>query len=90
MVDRPRTVWKVKTGGVGEKTAEFGEVEISNADTVTFGSLDSAQNPLKVYFVKKSDGTEMTCTYVAGTNVVTISGAGNNIDCIYVAYGYKA
>ena len=88
MVDRPRTVWKTKIGIY--VTAEFGEVEVSNADTVTFSSLDSSQNPLRVAFFKKSDGNEMTCTFAGGDNVADITGAGTNIDCIYVVYGYKA
>ena len=88
MVERTPTVWKIKIGI--EKASEYGEVEVSNGDTVTIGSLDSGQNPLRVAFFKKSDGNEMTCTYAGGDNVADITGAGTNIDCIYVAWGYKA
>jgi hypothetical protein len=32
---------------------EFGEVEVSNGDTVTFGDFDSAQALTDVYLIKK-------------------------------------
>lgn len=87
MADRAETMWKFKKGILF--AAEFGEVEVSNGDTVTFGNFDSAQNLLEAYFIKKTDGSEMTCTHAAN-NVATITGAGSNIDCIYLVYGYKA
>ena len=88
MADRSRTVWKLKRGIY--ENAEWGEVTVSNADTVTIGSLDATSNPYNVVFWKMSDGTEMTNTHAAGTNVCTISGAGTDIKCIYLAYGIKA
>ncbi len=88
MADRARTVWKLKKGI--PYVAEFGEVEVSQNDTFTLGSFDSAQNPLFVSVRKQVGGGEMACTYVTNNNVVTISGAGSNVDCIYLAYGYKA
>jgi len=88
MADRARTVWKTKLGLI--YVAEFGEVEVTLNDTFTLGSFDSAQNPLWVSVRKLVGGGEMTCTYVTNNNVVTITGAGNNVDCVYFAYGYKA
>jgi len=79
-------MWKFKKGIYF--AAEFGEVEVSNADTITFSNFDSAQNLLNKYLMKKSDGTEMTGSI--SNNVVTISGSGTNIDCVYMVYGYKA
>jgi hypothetical protein len=88
MADRGRTVWKLKRG-IYEAT-EFGEVTVSNADTVTIGSFNATANPYSITMIKQSDGSAMTCTYAAGTNVVSITGAGTNIKCIYMAYGVKA
>lgn len=72
------------------ESVEFGEVTVSNADTVTIGSLYASANPYNVVLWKKTDGAEMTNTHAAGTNVVTISGAGTNVDCLYMAYGRRA
>jgi len=89
MVDRSETV-KKGINGLNFLRIEFGEVEVSNGDTVTLDGFDSVQNPLNVYMMKKSDGSEMTQTHAAGSNVVTITGAGVNIPCFYIAYGYAA
>lgn len=89
MADRSYTVWKSKSGGVGYLRAEFGETVVSNADTVTFSGFSTTNNLLEAYLIKKSDGSEMTCTHAAN-NVITISGAGTNIACIYMIYGYDA
>lgn len=87
MADRSETVWKGKNGILFR--AEFGEVTVSNADTVTFDSFSTTDNLLEAYFIKETDGSEMTCTNAAN-NVATITGAGTNIKCVYLAYGYKA
>ena len=71
-----------------EKRYEFGEVEVSLNDTVTFGSFDNSVALLTGKLYKKSDGTEMTTTNAL--NVLTVTGAGTNIDCLYIAWGYKA
>lgn len=88
MADRARTVWKLKRGIY--EAAEWGEVTVSQNDTVTIGSLVSTSNPYNAVFWKMSDGTEMTNTHAAGSNVCTITGAGTNVKCIYMAYGIKA
>ena len=88
MANRTRTPWKIKRGIY--EAAEFGEVTVSNADTVTIGSFSATNNPYSVTVIKQTDGAAMACTYVAGTNVVTITGAGTNIKCLYMAYGVKA
>lgn len=86
MVDRAETVWKYKKGLYHR--AEFGEVQLSQNDTVTFDGFKSSAALLKALFFKKADGTEMTNSIAL--NVCTITGAGINVDCIYVIYGYKA
>jgi hypothetical protein len=88
MVDRSRTVWKLKRGIY--EAAEWGEVTVTLADTVTISSLFATANPYHASLIKMTDGSAMTCTYVAGTNVVTITGAGTNVKCIYMVYGVKA
>ena len=88
MASRGRTPKKTIRGIY--ESVEFGEVTVSNADTVTIGSLYASANPYNVVLWKKTDGSEMTNTHAAGTNVVTISGAGTNVDCLYMAYGRRA
>ena len=90
MVSRDRTVWKLKRGIY--EAAEWGEVTVTGAgvDTVTISSLFATVNPYNAVFWKMTDGTEMTNTHAAGTNVCTITGAGTNVKCIYMAYGVKA
>ena len=86
MVDRSETVWKAKNGLLFR--VEFGEVEVSQDDTITFDNFDTSKALLGAVFLKKTDGTEMTCT--KALNVATITGSGTNIDCVYMIYGYKA
>jgi len=88
MVARSRTVWKLKRGIY--EAAEWGEVTVTLNDTVAIDSLAATSNPYNAVFWKMSDGTEMTNTHVAGTNVCTITGAGTDVKCIYMAYGIKA
>ena len=88
MVERNRTPWKLKRGIY--QAAEWGEVEVSQNDTVVFSCLTDADNPYNVVLWKKSDGTEMTNTHAAGDNEVTITGAGTDVQCIYMVYGVKA
>jgi hypothetical protein len=88
LADRGRTVWKLKRGIY--EAAEFGEVTVSNGDTMTLGSFNATANPYSVTMIKQTDGSAMTCTFAAGTYVVTITGAGTNVKCIYMAYGVKA
>ena len=90
MTDRSETVWKYKNGIYYR--AEFGEVEVSNGDTVTLESFESTPTGIiTAYLLKQSDGTVMTSS-VNGTtkNQIDVSGSGNNIECVYIAYGVKA
>ena len=69
--------------------AEFGEVTLTLADTFTLDKFSSTTNLSNVYIMKKADGTEMTQTHAAN-NVITITGAGTNVPCVYMAYGVEA
>lgn len=89
MPDRSYTT-KKKLDGIYQIT-EFGEVTVTNADTFTLGNFNTTMDLWNVYLMKKSDGTEMTHQAVAGlNNVVTITGAGTNIPCLYMVIGVKA
>ena len=88
MASRNRTPWKLKRGIY--ESVELGEVTVSQNDTFTVSPLVATSNPYNVVLWKMSDGSEMTNTHAAGTNVVTVTGAGTNIKCIYLAYGVKA
>ena len=81
MVDRSYTTKELLKGIYF--SAEFGEVTVSNADTFTLGNFSTTTNLSNVYIMKKADGTEMTQTHAAN-NVVTITGAGTNIPCVYM------
>jgi hypothetical protein len=87
MADRSEIVLKGKDGVYFRE--EFGEVTVSNGDTVTLDQFSATTNLANVYIMKKSDGTEMTQTHAAN-NVITITGAGANLPCVYLAYGVKA
>jgi hypothetical protein len=86
MVDRSETMWKLKKGILF--AAEFGEVEVSKDDVVTFDNFDSAKDLLNAYLMQKTDGTAMANTI--SKNVITITGTGTNVKCVYMVYGYKA
>jgi hypothetical protein len=88
MVERTRTPWKLKRGIY--EAAEWGEVEVSQNDTVVFDCLSDADNPYNAVFWKMTDGSEMTNTHAGGDNEVTITGAGSDVQCIYMVYGVKA
>lgn len=87
MADRSYTTKKLLKGIYFN--AEFGEVTVSNADTFTLANFSTTTNLSNVYIMKNSDGSEMTQTHAAN-NEVTITGAGVNILCVYMAYGVKA
>lgn len=87
MADRSRTVWKLKRGIY--EAVEFGEVTVSNGDTVTFDSLLATEKPYNVVFWSEVDGTEITNDHSGATNVVDIT-SGTNVKCLYMTYGVKA
>jgi hypothetical protein len=87
MADRSYTTKKLLDGIYFN--AEFGEVTVSQNDTFTLGNFSTTTNLSNVYIMKNVDGTEMTQTHAAN-NVVTVTGAGTNVLCVYMAYGVKA
>jgi hypothetical protein len=88
MVDRAeRSLKRYPSGRTIEKVSEFGEVEVSQNDTVTFDSFHASKALLNVVFWKKTDGTLVTSTIAL--NVATITQAGSSMDCMYMVLGYK-
>jgi hypothetical protein len=87
MVDRNYTIFKIKRGI--EKTVLHGETQVSNTNTITLNELKATVNPLNVVLWKKSDGSEMTNTHATNNNVVTITDTGTDVDCFFMAYGYR-
>jgi hypothetical protein len=88
MVARSRRPYKIfPPGWAAEKISEFGEVEVSQNDTVIFESLHASKTLLNCTLWKKTDGSVLTWTSVG--NVATVTSAVTNQDCIYMVYGYK-
>ena len=87
MADRSYQVLK-HIKGIYEEI-EFGSTTVSLNDTFTLGNFSATDNLNNVYIMKAADGTEMTNTHAAN-NVVSVTGAGTNIKCYYIAHGVKA
>ena len=85
MVARSTRVFKAKSDIYNRY--EFGEVTLSQTDTVVFSNFDASSTIWLAYFFQKSNGSEVTCT--TALNVATITGAVVNAPCLYVAYGIK-
>jgi len=90
MVERTRTPWKLKRGIY--EAVEWGEVKVSQNDTIVFDCLTDAERPYNTVLWKMTDGSEMTNDNGAasGDNEVKVLGAGTDVQCIYMVYGVKA
>ena len=90
MVERHRTTWKLKRGIY--EAVEWGEVEVSVNDTIVFDCLTDAETPYNTVLWQMTDGTAMNNDNGAasGDNEVKVTGAGTDIQCIYMVYGVKA
>jgi len=87
LADRAETIIKGKNG-LWDRI-ELGEATVSIGDTITLDNFNSAQNLLECYVFQKVTGTLVTSTH-ATVQKITITGAGTDMLCYYVAYGYKA
>ena len=64
------------------------EVTVSNGDTITVDDFSTSEN-LKMAVINRQDtGAEVTCTYAAN-NVVTVTGAGSNLECYLYVFGKR-
>ena len=99
MVERSRTLWKLKRGIY--EAWEAGEVEVTSAvDTVTVDSLSGTvlNAVYQAAFWKMTDGMIVNVTHADASpneNRITIGNdsGGNpvaNCKCIYMVYGVKA
>lgn len=97
MVERSRTVWKLKRGIY--EAWEAGEVEVTTADTVTVDALSGTAAAIyRGAFWKMTDGMVVNVTYAEASpnmNRITIvnDSGGNpvtNCKCIYMVYGVKS
>ncbi len=86
MVDRSETLCKV----ADVKYYAWGvyDVEVSQNDTVTLGDFVTSSNLSKAVLMRKSDGSELTCT--VANNVITVTSAATNAICVLFAFGVKA
>ena len=60
----------------------------SQNDTVTFGDFTTIQNLTKCVLINQATAAEVTCTI--SFNVVTITGAGTNMDLVAMVFGRLA
>jgi len=86
MVDRPRTIYNSKNGIYQRR--EWGEIEVSQNDTITLPEYDDATTLWMFSLYKLSDGSAVTST--KALNVATVTAAVTNTKCLYIAYGVKA
>jgi hypothetical protein len=88
MVARSRTTYKVfPPGWTIEKVSEFGEVEVSQNDTIIFSYHHASKTLLNLALWQKTDGTALAYTLV--NNIATVTSAVTNIQCVFMALGYK-
>ena len=87
MVDRSESLKKI--GDVKHYAWAVYEVEVSQNDTVTLGDYVTTENLKKAVVMRKDTGAEVTCTH-ANNNVVTVTGAGTNLQCVLFAFGRRA
>ena len=92
MASRNRIPWKLNRGIY--EAAEWGEVEVTTADTFTVNTLSTATGAIyEAVLLQMTDGTSVACTHAEASpngNRVTAGGAVTNVKCIYVVYGVKA
>jgi len=65
------------------------EVEVSQTDTIVLAEFDSTKNINEAWLVRFDTGAEVTVTHAA-LNVITVSGAATNLDCVLFVFGVKA
>jgi hypothetical protein len=86
MVDRSAALNKIED--VKVYACGLYDVQVSQGDTVTLGEFSSGTNLLRAVLNRKDTGADVTCT--VSNNVVTIAGAGTNLNCKLYVYGVKA
>jgi len=87
MVDRSEELKKLKKG-LYYAWAVY-HVEVSLNDTITLSEFDSSKNINEAWLVRFDTGAEVTCTHAA-LNVITVTGAATNLDCVLFVFGVKS
>lgn len=87
MVDRPASLKKINKG-LYYAYAMY-EVEVTLNDTITLPEFDSSKNLNEAWLVRFDTGAEVTCTHVA-LNVITVTGASTDTDCVLFVFGVKS
>jgi hypothetical protein len=75
----------VKYYGFADYTVIF-----SQNDTFAAPDFVTTANPSFVVVINNATGAQITCTYVAGTNVITVTGACTDAECTVWVYGVRA
>lgn len=75
----------VKYYGFADYTVVF-----SINDTFAAPDFVTTANPSFAVVINNSTGATIACTYVAGTNVITVIGACTNAECTVWVYGVRA
>jgi len=92
MASRNRIPWKLKRGIY--ESAEWGEIEVTTADTFEVGTISTATSAIyEAVLLQMTDGTAVACTHAEASpngNRVTVGGAVADMKCIYMVYGVKA
>ena len=66
------------------------EVTVSLNDTITLGDFVSTEVLKFAALIRQDTGAEITCTYITGDNVVKVTGASADNECILFAFGRRA
>ncbi len=86
MVDR--TEYELKGDTIEVGIWKVYEVQVSLNDTITLSEFSATQDLDQRLLFKKSDRSAITTT--VANNVITVTGAATNVDCILVAAGVSA
>ena len=70
----------------------YGTYTVSFSQNDTFSPLDfeATVNPSFAVVINNASGAQITCTYAAGTNQITVTGACLNAECTVFVYGVRA
>jgi hypothetical protein len=65
-------------------------VVFSQNDTFAAPDFVNTQNPSFAVVINNATGAEIACTYAAGTNVITVTGACTDAECTVWVFGVRA
>jgi hypothetical protein len=65
-------------------------VIFSQNDTFDAPDFATTTNPSFAVVINNATGAQITCTYVGGTNRITVTGACTDAECTVWVYGVRA